>query len=103
MIYFDDPTIGNPVGGNGTDIGAFELQSPAPVFTRLVKVGGDVVLKLTTEVGQAYAVERNASLTASTWNTLAQDLPGTGGELEVIDAGGGFRQQQFYRARANPQ
>src|SRR2546426_7375342 len=82
---FDDPTIVNPLGADGTDIGAFELQSPAPVFARVVKAGADVVLKLATEVGWAYAVERNPSLTRGTWNTFLLDLPGTGGELDVID------------------
>ena len=100
---FDDAAIANPAGGNGTDIGAFELQSPAAVFTRVTRTDTNVVLRLNTEVGQIYAVERTSSLTPDAWNTFVQDLPGTGGELEVIDIGGALHQQHFYRARANPQ
>ena len=95
--------IANPAGGNGTDIGAFELQSPAAVFRRVTRTDTNVVLRLNTEVGQTYAIERKASLSPDAWNTFVQDLPGTGGELEVIDIGGALHQQHFYRARANPQ
>lgn len=100
---FDDAAIANPAGGNGTDIGAFELQSPAAVFRRVTRTDTNVVLRLNTEVGQTYAIERKASLSPDAWNTFVQDLPGTGGELEVIDIGGALHQQHFYRARANPQ
>jgi CSLREA domain-containing protein len=46
---FDDPSIGNSSGGDGTDIGAFELQSAQPahlanISTRLRVETGDNVL-----------------------------------------------------------
>jgi hypothetical protein len=46
---FDDPAIPNAVGGDGTDIGAFEVQAPTPntlgnISTRLRVETGDNVL-----------------------------------------------------------
>ncbi|MBI3714493.1 MAG: hypothetical protein HY255_00680 [Betaproteobacteria bacterium] len=99
---YDNPAIPNAAGGDGSDIGAFELQSPAPVFTGLQRSGSDILLNFLSEVGQNYRVERTDSLPPTNWATVADNLPGNGAILQVIDAGGAAQPKQFYRGKTLP-
>ena len=98
----DNPGITNASGGDGSDIGAFELQSPEPVFTGLQKSGSDIRLNFLSEVGQNYRVERTDSLAPTNWITVADNLPGSGSIVEVIDPGGANQPARFYRGRTSP-
>jgi len=99
---YDNPAITNAPGGDGCDIGAFELQSPAPIFTQLAHDGSNVWLNLLTEIGWSYRVERTDSLPGTDWATVADNLPGTGTELRLVDPAAASRPMGFYRAVALP-
>src|SRR5436190_2167770 len=66
---FDDPTVSNATGGDGTDIGAFEVQPPRPVAVSLGNVG--VVLNqfgfdIAGGSNQAVVVEASTNLVSWT-------------------------------------
>jgi hypothetical protein len=99
---FDHPTIPNSSGGDGSDIGAFELQSGAPVFVDSRKDGADIRLRFQTEVGHRYLVERKDHLSAAPWITVTNNVPGSGGVVEIIDPGGAAHDRRFYRGVTSP-
>jgi len=99
---YDNPAVSNVAGGDGTDIGAFELQSPAPIFMGLEHNGTNVWLSLLSEVGWSYRVERTENLPPTNWTTVMDNLPGTGWILQIIDSGEGIHAGRFYRAATLP-
>jgi hypothetical protein len=48
---FDDPMITNATGGDGTDIGAFEVQAPSPSPTPTPTTFGNISTRLRVETG----------------------------------------------------
>jgi hypothetical protein len=48
---FDDPAIANATGGDGTDIGAFEVQTAAPTPTPTPTTLGNISTRLRVETG----------------------------------------------------
>ena len=88
--------------GAHVDIGAFELQAPAPVFTGLQRVGTSMVLSFLTEVGHHYRVERTDVLVPAAWTTVADNLLGTGTTVQVTDSDGATHPTRFYRGQLLP-
>ena len=86
--------------GAHVDIGAFELQQLA--LTQLIRNGNDIAISFSTEVGQTYRVERTDGLAPANWTTVADNVPGTGSTIQVIDLGGAGHLQRFYRGRVLP-
>jgi hypothetical protein len=102
MRPYDDPAVPNAAGGDGSDIGALELQSPAPIFTALTQDGSNVWRNLLTEVGWSYQVESSDSLPGTNWTVVVDGLPGTGAELKIVDLTAVNLPMRFYRARTMP-
>ena len=48
-------------------------------------------------IGQTYRVEKTASLSPITWQTVADAIPGTGNPISIPDAGISLQSQQYYR------
>jgi hypothetical protein len=86
--------------GAHVDIGAFERQ--ALLLTGAVPVGTNVLVSFVAEIGASYRVERNDNLASSNWNTVADNLPGAGAIVQVIDSSAATQHQRFYRARIVP-
>jgi len=91
----DNPAIANAAGGDGSDIGAFELQSQPITLAVPRRNGANVVIGFLTEVGQVYKIERNDRVDGGVWATIADNLAGTGGILQVIEPMSAS--QRFYR------
>jgi hypothetical protein len=91
----DDPAIVNAAGGDGSDIGAFELQSQPVTLLQPVKNGSNVVIQFPSEVGQTYRIERKGALTSGTWTTIADNVTGTGRLLQLTEPASAM--QRFYR------
>jgi hypothetical protein len=98
----DGPCIANASGGDGTDIGAFEVQQPCPVAVSLSSVG--IVLNqfgfdIAGASNQVVVVEASTNLVS--WTALATNTLGVV-PLHFIDADWANFQQRFYRARLAP-
>jgi glucose/arabinose dehydrogenase/PKD repeat protein len=59
-------------------------------------------LVFTSEAGRFYRVERSRTLLPGSWATVADQVPGTGLLVEVIDTAAGSAQQGFYRVLLLP-
>lgn len=77
------------------DIGAYEVQ--APLLSGPGKIGNDIVLTFTTEVGQDYRLERIDVLRSGPWATVTDNIPGSGTTVQTLDTGAASRPQRFYR------
>jgi hypothetical protein len=99
---FDFGSVANAGGGDGSDIGAFELQ-PAPLFLMgPVKSGADLVVRFSSDLGQRYRIERKATLAPGDWTAVADNLSGTGGIVSVTDPGAASQPRRFYRGQVLP-
>jgi hypothetical protein len=72
------------------------------LFTSVRVQGGNVRLEFTTVAGRQYRVERTENLSGNSWSTVANNVPGTGAVVTVIDLGGATRTSRFYRASLQP-
>ena len=98
----DNPAIVNAAGGDGTDIGAFELQSQPTTLALRQMASSNLSIRFLTEVGQKYRLERKDSLAAGPWSTLADNIDGTGEVVETIDPVGILQPSRFYRVLSGP-
>jgi sugar lactone lactonase YvrE len=98
----DGPCLANASGGDGTDIGAFEVQQPCPVVVSLGKPG--VVLNqfgfdIAGVANQVVIVEASTDLVS--WTALATNMLGAA-PLHFIDPAWTNFQRRFYRAKVAP-
>jgi hypothetical protein len=98
----DFPNVPNALGGDGSDIGAFELQATTLLLTGPVKSGNDLVVRFSSDLGQRYRIERKDTLAPGAWTTVADNLSGTGGIIPVTDLGAASQPQRFYRGQVLP-
>ncbi|MEO7934381.1 MAG: autotransporter-associated beta strand repeat-containing protein [Chthoniobacterales bacterium] len=59
--------------------------------------GNDMVISFPTVSGKVYRVERSDTLQSGSWTTVQDNLAGTGGVVQVTDAGGAMQGKRFYR------
>jgi hypothetical protein len=88
---FADNT-GRAVRFNGTIISAF-----TPQITAIERIGSNVRIGFTSQVGSNYRVEFRPDLIAGSWQPLAANIPGTGGVVQFIDLGALSSGRKFYR------
>ena len=98
----DGPCIANAPGGDGTDIGAFEVQQPCPVAVSLGNVGvvaNQFGFDISGNSNQVVIVEASTNLVS--WTALATNTLGAG-PLHFSDPGSTNFQRRFYRAKLVP-
>jgi hypothetical protein len=74
-------------------------------FLRVATVqpsGADLVIGFPSVSGMKYRVERADDLVLQNWTTLADNIPGTGGTLQITDPGAAAAAKRFYRVRLLP-
>jgi hypothetical protein len=59
--------------------------------------GGNFAISFPSQIGQTYRVERSDSLSPANWQTVSNNIPGTGGLIQIPDATSGSSAQRFYR------
>jgi hypothetical protein len=59
--------------------------------------GDGFVMSFPSQYGQTYRVERTDNLSPAAWTPVADNLPGTGGVIQVTDSGVSQQAQRFYR------
>jgi hypothetical protein len=94
---FDFPEIANVSGGDGSDIGAFELQQNSPLLS-IARSGNNVVLSWSTS-DTGYTLESKTNLSpALFWTAVPGTYPTLGGQYVVTN--GPASGNQFYRLRS---
>ena len=97
----DDGAVANAAGGNGTDIGAFEVD-PNFRIVELHRVGSDVGLSLMTILGRNYRAEHTNKLGSGSWTIFTNSVPGNGYLLWVTNYAGANEPRRFYRGAIVP-
>jgi hypothetical protein len=92
---FDDPNIANASGGDGSDIGAYEV-SPLRI-TSVDKVGNDLGINFDSVAGRNYQLQSRADLASGDWSSLGGTMPGNGGIAQIIVSNALSQPTQFYR------
>jgi hypothetical protein len=64
--------------------------------------GGSFVITFPSLIGQIYRLERSDSLSPTAWQTVADNLPGTGDAIPITDTGVSLQTQRFYRVLLLP-
>jgi fibronectin type 3 domain-containing protein len=59
--------------------------------------GDDMVVTFPTESGRTYRLEASATLLEGSWETVAEEIPGTGEVIQVTDTGAASAARRFYR------
>jgi hypothetical protein len=97
----NDLSIPNASGGDGTDIGAFEVD-PNFRIVDMRRVGNNVALSLMTVLGRNYRVEHANVLAPGNWTAFTNNAPGNGYLLWVTNSGGADQPRRFYRGAIVP-
>src|SRR5664280_123917 len=87
-------------GGDGSDIGAYEAD-PNLRLTAIAMAGNDILLNFTTVFGRNYEIDSANNLNGS-WTMVTNNVAGSGGVMQAVDAGGASKPQRFYRAAQLP-
>ena len=96
----DFPNIPNAPGGDGSDIGAVEVDSLFQILSISKNVTSTQV-RFKTDPGGAYVLERTSAATSGLWAGVQNtDITGTGQSVEVIDPAP-LPLMRFYRVRRN--
>jgi len=74
-------------------------RNAASVFrvSGLAVNGNDVLLSFPTVAGRTYRLERSDSLLNGSWAPVHENIPGTGGTVQVADPNGAHQAKHFYR------
>jgi len=70
-----------------------------PVITGAASSSSNFVLTFSTEAGGLYEVQRTEDLISPVWVTVVTNIPGTGGNIQIIDTNMLNRPKTFYRVR----
>ena len=74
-----------------------------PNLTGIQRSNLDIRISFTTMPLALYRVQWTTNLASGAWNTLTNNVSGTGGIMQITDAGAlGSRAQRFYRVRTPP-
>ena len=74
-----------------------------PDVTAILRTNRDIQLGFMSLPLGLYRIERTTNLTSGFWDTLTNNVPGTGGVLQITDPGAlDTRPTQFYRVRTPP-
>jgi uncharacterized repeat protein (TIGR01451 family) len=98
----DSGRSGNSIGFRVEPATGLTL-APSEVRLQAVTLSGtDVRIRFASSAGGRYCVEGTESLANPVWKVVADNVPGTGSLLDVIDARGATQPQRFYRVRMLP-
>ena len=62
-------------------------------------IGADVHITFSSLLGRQYTVERKEVLDGAAWSVVQDNVPGTGGDVTVIDPAAAAQPARFYRVR----
>jgi hypothetical protein len=92
----DNPAVTNAFGGDGTDIGAFEVNHIL-TGTETRRAGDDILVRFTTVSDKTYGVEYRPEVGEGPWTELPGAIAGTGGIVTYTDVNAATLPRRFYR------
>jgi PKD repeat protein len=96
-------TVSGPVGTSTLTRTNFIAAASHEVRITLVRISGtNVLVQVTTVVGRNYQLERRDAIGAGSWTAVDGTVPGTGGNVQLTDAGGAAQARRFYRVHELP-
>jgi len=96
----DDPNTPNADSGDGCDIGAYEAD-PILRITSFEAWGAEIRVGFNSVLGRNYRLESGTNLDNS-WTTNSDNIVGTGGAAQMVNASVGNFPCQFYRVKSLP-
>jgi hypothetical protein len=96
----DFPSLPNAVNGNGSDIGALEVDSLFGNIS-ITRTPTSARVKFKTDPGNTYTLQQTSVLTNLAWTNLVGTVSGNGREGEATDSGP-LPPTRFYRVRSAP-
>jgi hypothetical protein len=103
-----DPCIADASGGDGSDIGAFEVQQVCrPVVFAITAIGrigtgNDLRLSYATVLGSNYVVQTRSDMVSGSWANLPGTNVGIGVIMQSIVTNALAAPQGFYRIQQSP-
>ena len=97
----DHPDIPDSPGGDGTDIGALEVD-PILRVTEVRPAANEIIVRFTSVSDKSYSVQFKPNINATAWTTLPGIVTGTGGNATFIDDNTEALPMRFYRAFERP-
>ena len=91
-----------PAGSRDPLLQAIKQALATPYFNRIQSSGQDIELIFSSLPLALYRVQWTSNLAPAFWNTLTNNLPGTGASLQATDFGALNQTQRFYRVRTPP-
>ncbi len=92
----DNPAVLNASDGDGTDIGALEVNHVL-TGTEVRTAGNDVRVRFTSVSDKTYGVEYRPEVGGGPWTELPGTVAGTGGFATYTDVNAGSLPRRFYR------
>jgi predicted outer membrane repeat protein len=92
----DNPAVTNASGGDGTDIGALEVNHVL-IGTEVRTAGNDVRVRFTSVSDKTYGVEYRPEVGEGPWTELPGTIVGTGGFATYTDVNAATLPRRFYR------
>jgi len=92
----DHPAVTNAFGGDGTDIGALEVNHIL-TGTETRRARNDILVRFTTVSDKTYGVEFRPEVGDGLWTELPGVIDGTGGIVTYTDAEAANLPRRFYR------
>jgi hypothetical protein len=80
----------------------YRIGSPATQISGAGVVGADFWLSFLTESGKFYRAECSNTLASNSWQTVQDNIEGTGGIVQITDTNGAAQPQRFYRIALPP-
>ena len=97
----DNPAVPNGSGGDGTDIGAVEVNHVLTA-TDVRRIGNDILVRFTSVSDKTYGVEQRSEIYGAVWIRVPITITGTGGLVTYTDADAGLLPRRFYRLSELP-
>jgi hypothetical protein len=83
--------------GTASSSATLTVDDSACLRITAITLSDDVRISFTTTSDGFYRVERTDDLTQKSWETMADQVPGTGGVVQVTDVGGAGKPGRLYR------
>ena len=97
----DIRSVPNALGGNGTDIGAVEVDQWMGDQV-VARVGNNILLSFNSDTGMVYGVQRRSDIRFGAWFTLPGSVNGNGSSVTYVHTNGAGLSSRFYRVFEQP-
>lgn len=91
-----------PVGKKDPLLQAIKQSLATPRITSVARTNQNIVFSFTSLPLASYRVQWSSNLNSGVWNTLTNNVPGTGSTLQITDSNAISQSVRFYRVKTPP-